>query len=55
MEAKGFGAPGGRSWARESRLRSPDLVVVLLAVMVATAAISGATAAGTWALLERNG
>lgn len=54
MEAKGFGAPGGRTWARESRLRPADVALVILAVVIAAASVCGAIAAGTWVLLQRN-
>ena len=51
MEARGFGGPGRRTWARESRLRPRDAVVVVIAVAVAAAAIGAAVAAGTWGTL----
>lgn len=48
MEARGFGAPGTRTWARPSVLRPRDAALVLLAVAVAAASALAATAAGTW-------
>lgn len=54
MEAKGFGAPGGRTWARESKLHRSDLGLVTLAVAITAAAVGGAVAAGTWVFVLRN-
>ncbi|WP_156761226.1 energy-coupling factor transporter transmembrane component T family protein [Microbacterium karelineae] len=48
MEARGFGAPGRRTWARPSRLRPRDGVLVLLAAVIAVASAVAAIAAGTW-------
>ncbi|GAA4783717.1 energy-coupling factor transporter transmembrane component T family protein [Microbacterium gilvum] len=48
MEARGFGAPVRRTWARPSRLRPRDGVVVVLATAIAGAAMTAAVAAGTW-------
>lgn len=48
MEARGFGAPARRTWARPSLLRPRDGVLVLLAVSVATASVAAAVIAGTW-------
>jgi energy-coupling factor transport system permease protein len=48
MEARGFGAPGPRTWARESRLTTADAVLVGIAALIATAAIAAAMWAGTW-------
>lgn len=48
MEARGFGAPGARTWARPSVLRPRDAVLVLIAVAIATASVAIALAAGTW-------
>ncbi|WP_029144923.1 energy-coupling factor transporter transmembrane component T family protein [Microbacterium luticocti] len=48
MEARGFGAPGPRTWARPSRLRPRDVVLVLISVAVAAASVVAALAAGTW-------
>lgn len=48
MEARGFGAPGPRTWARESRLSAADAVIVVLAVAIAAAAVATAMWAGTW-------
>jgi len=48
MEARGFGAPGPRSWARPSRLRPRDAVLVAIAAVVAAASITLAVAAGSW-------
>ncbi len=48
MEARGFGAPVRRTWARTSRLRPRDGVLVLLAAAVAVASVTAAVVAGTW-------
>lgn len=51
MEARGFGAPVTRTWARTSRLHLRDAVLVLLAVAVAAASVTAAVVAGTWTLV----
>ena len=48
MEARGFGAPVPRTWARVSRLHARDAGLVLLALVIAAAAVTAAVAAGTW-------
>ncbi|GAA3757292.1 energy-coupling factor transporter transmembrane component T [Microbacterium kribbense] len=48
MEARGFGAPGARTWARPSVLRRRDGVLVLIAFAVAAASAVVAVTAGTW-------
>jgi energy-coupling factor transport system permease protein len=48
MEARGFGAPVARTWARPSRLRPRDGVLLLIALAVAAASAALAVAAGTW-------
>lgn len=48
MEARAFGAPIRRSWARPSRLGGRDLVLLLLAVVVAAVAVGGSVATGSW-------
>lgn len=50
MEARGFGG-SRRTWARPSRLRARDLVVVGGGVAVGAAATAAGLAAGTWTLL----
>lgn len=51
MEARGFGAPIPRTWARTSRLRPRDGMLVLIAVGIAAAAVVAAVVAGTWTLV----
>ena len=51
MEARGFGAPGPRTWARPSRLRPRDAVLVLLAAAIAACAVAAAIATGAWTLV----
>jgi energy-coupling factor transport system permease protein len=53
MEARGFGGATKRTWARESRFRMSELVLVAIAVLVALASIAAAVAAGTWNFLGR--
>lgn len=48
MEARGFGAPVERTWARPSRLGVIDLVAVLVAVAIMAVALSTAVFAGTF-------
>ncbi|AZS38385.1 Energy-coupling factor transporter transmembrane protein EcfT [Microbacterium lemovicicum] len=48
MEARGFGAPTPRTWARPSRLHPRDAVAVVGAVVVIAAALAAAVAAGTF-------
>ncbi len=48
MEARGFGAPGLRSWARPSRLHGRDAALVAVAAAIAAASVLSAVAAGTW-------
>lgn len=46
MEARGFGGPRRRSWARESKLHSRDWVVMAVCLAVALAALALAWATG---------
>lgn len=46
MEARGFGGPNKRSWARESKLHSRDWVVMAVCLAVALAALALAWATG---------
>ncbi len=48
MEARAFGAPVARSWARPSRLGWPDLALVLIALGVAVLAVGVSVAVGAW-------
>ncbi|GAB3589676.1 energy-coupling factor transporter transmembrane component T [Angustibacter peucedani] len=51
MESRGFGTGLPRTWARPSRLRPADAVVVLGALVLTAVAIAAGVAAGTWQLL----
>ena len=51
MEARGFGAPTARTWARESRMGRREAVLVALAVGVATASVTASVATGHWNLI----
>jgi energy-coupling factor transport system permease protein len=48
MEARAFGAPGARTWARESRLGAGDALLITLGVLVAAAAVATSVATGHW-------
>lgn len=48
MEARGFGAPGPRSWWRPSPWRVSDTVVVVIAVSVAVIAVAAAVITGSF-------
>ena len=53
MEARGFGAAGKRTWARPSRLRAADAVLMVVAVAVPAIALAASVWAGTFALVGR--
>lgn len=53
MEARGFGAEGRRTWARPSRLRAADGVLMAVAVAVPAIALAASIWAGTFALVGR--
>ncbi|GAA3639125.1 energy-coupling factor transporter transmembrane component T [Microbacterium awajiense] len=48
MEARAFGAPIERTWARPSRLHARDAALVAVAVGIAAASVTAAVWAGTW-------
>jgi energy-coupling factor transport system permease protein len=48
MEARGFGASGQRTWAREASFGSREWVLVALGVAIAAAAISASVLTGHW-------
>lgn len=48
MEARGFGGPGRRTWARESRWDRRDTLLVVAAALIPAAAITAAVVAGAW-------
>lgn len=48
MEARGFGGPNPRSWARESRFGWPEVVLILIGTLVAMAAVTVSVATGHW-------
>ena len=53
MEARGFGAQGRRTWARVSRLRAADAVLMVVAIALPTIALAVSIWAGTFALVGR--
>lgn len=48
MEARGFGAPGRRTWARESRFGGREWALIGIGAVIAAAAVAAAVWAGTW-------
>jgi energy-coupling factor transport system permease protein len=48
MEARGFGAPGTRTWARRSTLSARDVVAVVGGVLLIAVALAAAVWAGTF-------
>jgi len=48
MEARGFGAPGARTWARESRFGRREWVLIAVGAAISAIAIGAAVLAGTW-------
>ena len=53
MEARGFGAAGKRTWARVSRLRAADAVLMFVAIALPAIALAASIWAGTFALVGR--
>jgi len=48
MEARGFGGTIRRTWARPSRLRWPDAVLIALGILVAATAATVSISTGHW-------
>ena len=48
MEARGFGAPIRRTWARPATVGRRDVLLVALAVLVVAVAVAASIAAGRW-------
>jgi energy-coupling factor transport system permease protein len=51
MEARGFGADRKRTWARPSRFRGSDLVIVLGGLLIAVLATAAGLLTGSWNLV----
>jgi energy-coupling factor transport system permease protein len=51
MEARGFGAPVRRTWARPSTFGRADAVLIAVSTAIAVAAVTAAVGAGTWNLI----
>ncbi|WP_350349699.1 energy-coupling factor transporter transmembrane component T [Agromyces sp. G08B096] len=51
MEARGFGAPVRRTWAREVVFGGREWAVIAVGCLVAVASVVAAVAAGTWNLV----
>lgn len=49
MEARGFGGPAPRTWARPSRLGVRDAVLIAAAGAIVAVAVTAAVVSGTWA------
>jgi energy-coupling factor transport system permease protein len=48
MEARGFGAAGRRTWARESRFGAPEWLLLAVGAAISATAIAAAVATGAW-------
>lgn len=48
MEARGFGAPTERSWARPSTVGRRDMVAIAIAALIAAVSVGSAVVAGTF-------
>nr|BFF09889.1 hypothetical protein GCM10025699_11920 [Microbacterium flavescens] len=48
MEARGFGAPGQRTWARDSPFGGAEWALMGAGLAIAAVATAAALAAGTW-------
>jgi energy-coupling factor transport system permease protein len=53
MEARGFGGPGTRTWARESRFGPREWMLVAVGVTVAAMAATLSVASGSWSFIGR--
>lgn len=51
MEARGFGGPARRTWARQSTFGAVEWASIGLGVVLAAAVVAAALAAGTWNLV----
>ncbi|QYG12651.1 energy-coupling factor transporter transmembrane protein EcfT [Microbacterium sp. PAMC22086] len=48
MEARGFGAPGRRTWARESRFRAAEWLLLAVGAAISGIAVAAAVVTGAW-------
>ncbi len=51
MEARGFGAPGARTWARRATFGGIEWVVIAVGCLVAAVSVAAAVATGSWNLV----
>lgn len=51
MEAKGFGGPAPRTWARKSRFTRRDITMIALGAAIAAFATTAAVLAGSWSFV----
>lgn len=54
MEARGFGGPIRRTWARPSQFQASEWGLILVSVAIAVLAVSLAVATGQWNFLARS-
>ncbi|MGP6170240.1 energy-coupling factor transporter transmembrane component T family protein [Microbacterium sp. A196] len=48
MEARGFGAPVSRTWARESKFGSREWALLLVGALISAVAVTSAVMTGSW-------
>ncbi len=48
MEARGFGAPGRRTWARESRFGFAEWMLLAIGITISGVSVAAAVATGAW-------
>ncbi|MGM7698291.1 energy-coupling factor transporter transmembrane component T family protein [Microbacterium sp. A84] len=48
MEARGFGAPGQRTWARESTFGAREWMLLLIGALISAIAVTAAVITGSW-------
>jgi energy-coupling factor transport system permease protein len=51
MEARGFGGPGARTWARPSRFGAQEVLLLVVSAVIAAVAVVGAVVTGQWAFI----
>jgi len=51
MEARGFGGPGARTWARPSRFGRREMLLIVLSALIAATAVVLAVLTGQWTFI----
>ena len=51
MEARGFGGPGDRTWARESRFGAREWALLAAGALIAAIAVAVSVATGSWTFI----